>query len=173
MAHPLTLPTVAMLALAGTGLGVYLGRAAVDEINPLYFSLPEATRSYAALTPNRGDDFDALRPREVAATEYGAALGRGCVGCRTYPEEYFPRRDPAVDAQLERSWSDEEPAVQQAVQQLPQFAAARSEEQRLIEAYSRYPVDEEEMRRHERALEVVVEPVAEAQAEAEPVPVGL
>ncbi|HEV2746013.1 MAG TPA: hypothetical protein VGW34_01785 [Allosphingosinicella sp.] len=187
MAHPLTLPTVAMLALAGTGLGVHLGRAAIDEINPLYFSMPQATQSYAALTPHKSDD-SAPPARDISAVEYGAALGRGCIGCGAYPEEYRPRRDPDLDAYLARSWAPEEaPTLEQAVVQVRQYAEAADEERRLIEAYSRYPVTAEELRLHEQAIEAAVEsrtepqleperdgePEPEREGEPEPEPVGL
>jgi hypothetical protein len=50
MAHPLTVPTIGVLALAGAGLGLYLGNSAISEINPLYFTDPPS-RFHADLTP--------------------------------------------------------------------------------------------------------------------------
>ena len=40
-----------LLTLAGVGLGVHFGRAAVNDIDPFYFTDPQGTHSYAALTP--------------------------------------------------------------------------------------------------------------------------
>jgi hypothetical protein len=96
MAHPLTLPTVAGLALLGSATGIYLGNSAISQINPAYYSEPE-TRFHSDLTPYRSPDW-----AQVQVTEYGDAgliegLGTGCIGCRAYPEEYIPRHDPAID----------------------------------------------------------------------------
>jgi hypothetical protein len=95
MAYSLTLPTIGVLALGGAALGMHLGDISVAEINPIYFQEPP-TRFHADLaayrsTPTAGYDAqtDAAAPVEV---------GTSCVGCRTYPEEYNPVHDPAVDA---------------------------------------------------------------------------
>ena len=51
MAYPVALPAVAALSIAGAAIGVQLGRSAIAEINPVYFSTPEAARFFADLTP--------------------------------------------------------------------------------------------------------------------------
>jgi hypothetical protein len=51
MAYPVALPTMAALSIAGAVAGVQLGRSAIAEINPVYFSTPQAARFFADLTP--------------------------------------------------------------------------------------------------------------------------
>ncbi len=93
MAHAMTIPIVGALTLVGVGAGIHLGNAAIGEINPMYFSEPE-TRFHADLSPYRPSD----SPRRIVLAKAGdPALGTGCVGCRTYPEEYYPTQDPAVE----------------------------------------------------------------------------
>ncbi len=111
MAHPMTLPTVGILALLGAGLGIHLGKASVAEISPHFFSEPP-TRFHADLSPQRSlaTSSGYVIRADMAGPEL---LGAGCIGCRDYPEEYYPQRDPAIDA-LETSYSDAEPSFQLA-----------------------------------------------------------
>ncbi|WP_332811360.1 hypothetical protein [Sphingomonas sp.] len=51
MAYPVALPAMAALSIAGAAIGVQLGRSAIAEINPVYFSTPQAARFFADLTP--------------------------------------------------------------------------------------------------------------------------
>jgi hypothetical protein len=111
MAHPLTLPTIGILALVGVGGGLYLGNAAISEINPLYFSEPP-TRFHSDLTPNAGAHLDAARPRLAGGDIQG--LGSACIGCRTYPEEYYPIHDASVDGYDRGFAAAAEPQVQLA-----------------------------------------------------------
>jgi hypothetical protein len=103
MPHPLTLPVVAGLALLGTGAGLWLGNSAISQINPVYYSEAE-DRFHADLVPYRSPDW-----AQVQVTEYQDAgliegLGSGCIGCRTWPEEYVPRSDPGMDG-VEDGWA--------------------------------------------------------------------
>ena len=91
-----TLPIVAGLALIGSALGVSLGRSAIAEINPAYFTDPEGP-FHADLVPNRGTDWAQVQALEYQQASAADGLGTGCVGCRAFPAEYFPRHDPAVD----------------------------------------------------------------------------
>ena len=93
MAHPLTLPTVGLLALAGIGAGIHLGHSAIAEINPMYYSQP-ATRFHADLSANRPID---STPPALLAQANDPALGTGCIGCRTFPEEYYPIHEASLD----------------------------------------------------------------------------
>ncbi len=86
MAHPLTLPTLSVLALVGTALGVQLGRSAVSEINPAYFGEPE-TRFHADLAPYRSET---PPPLTLTDAEAAVALGSPCIGCTTASAEYYP-----------------------------------------------------------------------------------
>lgn len=87
MAHPITLPTVAALALAGMGLGVYLGKSAIAEINPAHFSAFSGSSFYSDLVPNPPDRDAASELRDASFT---ADYAMKCVGCRTYREDNAP-----------------------------------------------------------------------------------
>lgn len=87
MAHPITLPTVAALALAGMGFGVYLGKSAVAEINPAHFSAFSGSSFYSDLVPNPPDRDAASELRDASFT---ADYAMKCVGCRTYREDNAP-----------------------------------------------------------------------------------
>jgi hypothetical protein len=169
MAQVWTVSTLAALTLVGAGAGVYLGQGAIADINPLYFSMPGGTKSYAALTPHNSQD---VYHAAAARTDDGAGLGDGCVACRTYPEEYLPRRDAEIDAYLEGG-EEPEPELFAAVAQGAQYAEAPNTERVMIETYSRYPIDNEEALRHEQAMEAVEELETPAQLQTEIEPVGL
>jgi hypothetical protein len=113
MAHPLTIPMIGGLALMGAGLGLYLGNAAISEINPLYFSERPA-RFHSDLTPNGG-----LRlggPAPLSARADIQDLGSSCIGCRDYPEEYYPIHDASVDG-YDSGFAVAEPKVELAAYQ--------------------------------------------------------
>ncbi len=142
MAHLLTTATLGVLAVAGSATGVFLGRAAVSEINPVYFS-ERADTFHADLVPFRPQaasetavyDAGRLTPAELAQ-----GLGTGCVGCRTYPEEYRPVQDPAVEPERYRERSSDAPAVQLAVYDPQSDEAGRSADFAQVERYSSYQV---------------------------------
>lgn len=111
MPNPLTLTTLGILSVAGAALGIHLGNTSVSEINPIYFKEP-STRFHSDLSPYRSQ----AEASSVAWADAGTRteLGTGCIGCRTYPEEYFPQRDPMVD-QLVEGAPEEQAAVSHAV----------------------------------------------------------
>jgi hypothetical protein len=142
MAHSLTLPTIGVLALAGAGLGLHLGKQSISEINPIYFQEPP-TRFHSDLSPYRSADSGGYVARMDMASPL--QLGTGCVGCRTYPEEYFPQRDPMVDRAIE-GVSDEAPLVQPAVAETapdPDLIRRQSELERL-QRYAAFAIGAEE-----------------------------
>lgn len=51
MAYPVALPAMAALSIAGAAIGFQLGRSAIAEINPVYFSTPQPARFFADLAP--------------------------------------------------------------------------------------------------------------------------
>jgi len=159
-----TLPIMAGLAILGAAAGINLGRSAVSEINPAYFSDPEES-FHADLTPYRSPDW-----AQVQSTEYRAAqqpvlvgdLGSGCIGCRDYPVEYVPRHDPAVDG-----YSDGYAAsAPQPAQIVIVETAAPDPARERIQAYSSYRVSSDE--KPAEATEV-----AQAPAEQAAAPTGL
>lgn len=134
MSHPLTLPTIGLLTLAGIGAGVHLGHSAIAEINPLYFSEPE-TRFHADLSANPPSD---SAPPPLLAQARDPALGTGCIGCRTYPEEYFPVHEASL-GRYSSGYAANADIVQPAVyeeQPDPEAERIRQDIQR-VELYAR------------------------------------
>ena len=138
MAHPLTLPTAAVLALAGIGAGIHLGHSAIAEIDPMYFS-QEATRFHSDLSANRPVDSSPPGPLAQATDP---ALGPNCIGCRTFPEEYYPVREASLDdysggyattaeaPQIEAAEEQPDPEIarlRQAIQQVELYARGSAE----------------------------------------------
>ena len=151
-----TLPVLAGLSILGAALGVNLGRSAISEINPAYFSDPEES-FHSDLVPYRSPDW-----AQVHAAEYRAAqqpvlvgeLGSGCVGCADYPVEYVPRHDPAADGYQDGYAASAPPAQIVIVE-----TAAADPARERIAAYASYPVSSDEKR---------AEATVEAAADAEP-----
>jgi hypothetical protein len=142
MAHPLTLPTIGVLALSGAALGLHLGREAISEINPIYFQEP-ATRFHADLSPYQSQSPASYAPRMDMGSPL--ELGAGCIGCRTYPEEYFPQRDPAVIRVIEGA-SEQQPELQLAVAEAepdPELIQRQSDLERL-QRYAAFAVSAEQ-----------------------------
>jgi hypothetical protein len=94
MAHSMTLPIIGVIALAGVGAGMHLGHSAIAEINPIYFSAPPS-RFHGDLVPHRPTG--SAPELVLAQADDSNALGTGCVGCRSYPEEYIPIRDASIE----------------------------------------------------------------------------
>ncbi|MDP9413688.1 MAG: hypothetical protein M3Q08_06255 [Pseudomonadota bacterium] len=139
MARSLALPTLGVLALAGGGLGVHLGRASIAEINPAYFSSPP-TRFHADLSPYRTNGSGALPGNGGAGS---LALGAECVGCRTYPEEYHPIHDPAVDG-YDTAYAAREEAVAFAEDQPARESRLRDPDLARVALYVSFRVSAEE-----------------------------
>ena len=137
-----TLPIVAGLSILGAAAGVNLGRSAIADINPAYFTEPE-TRFHADLVPYRSPDW-----AQVQAAEYRAAqqpvlvtgLGGGCIGCRDYPVEYYPRHDPAVDGYEDGYAASAPQPAQVVIVETPAADPAREQVQR----YASYQVSSDE-----------------------------
>lgn len=144
-----TLPALAALIVTGTAAGVYLGKAAVAEINPIYYSEPEA-RFHGELVPYRPTQTAGYQAGDPSNANLEQALGRGCVGCRTYPEEVILVHRGTSDKYVPGGADvAEEPVQTVAYEQTvsPEFAA--------VERYASYPVT------------AAVETPAEAPAEVE------
>lgn len=137
-----TLPIMAGLSILGAALGVNLGRSAIAEINPSYFSDPE-DGFHSDLVPYRSPDWAQVQAAEYRAAQQPVAvgdLGSGCIGCRDYPVEYVPRHDPAVDGYQDGyAASAAQPAQIVIVETTPHDPARER-----IQAYASYPVSSEE-----------------------------
>lgn len=153
-----TLPVMAGLSILGAALGITLGKAAVAEINPAYFNEAEDD-FHADLIPYRSAD-----GAQVYQAEYRAAqqpvlvgdLGSGCVGCRTYPVEYIPQHDPAVDRYVEDGLlRAPEPTLVTVAETAPEPDPDRER----IQRYASYPVSSDE-----KPVEVAEAPVEEVAA---------
>ncbi|HEX9947231.1 MAG TPA: hypothetical protein VGA98_06800 [Allosphingosinicella sp.] len=157
-----TLPVMAGLAILGAALGVGLGKSAVADINPAYFS--EADDSFHGdLVPNRGTDWARVHQADYRAAQQPVVfgdLGTGCVGCRDYPVEYVPQHDPAVDRSVEGEMlTAPEPTYVEGVATAP---APDPDRERIVR-YASYPVSSDE-----KPVEV-----AEAPVEGAAAPTGL
>jgi hypothetical protein len=156
-----TLPIVAGLSILGAALGITLGKSAVAEINPAYFNEAE-DEFHADLVPYRSPDWAQVHQAEYRAAQQPVVvgeLGTGCIGCRTYPVEYVPRHDPAVDLPAD----GELLRAPEPTQVIYAAAPVADPDRERIQRYASYPVSSEE-----RPVEV-----AEAPAEAAAEPTGL
>ena len=153
-----TLPVMAGLSILGAALGITLGKSAVAEINPAYFNEAEDD-FHADLVPNRSSDWGQVHQAEYRAAQQPVIvgeLGSGCVGCRTYPVEYIPQHDPAVDRHVEGGLiRAPEPTYVEGVETAP---APDPDRERIVR-YASYPVSSEE-----KPVEVAAAPVDEGAA---------
>lgn len=166
-----TLPVMAGLSILGAALGITLGKSAIAEINPAYFNEAEDD-FHADLVPYRSPDWAQVHQAEYRAAQQPVLvgeLGSGCVGCRTYPVDYVPKHDPAVDRYVEGGNAEDrllrapEPTFVEGVA----TAAAPDPGREQIVRYASYPVSSEE-----KPVEVAEAPVA-APAEEVAAPTGL
>jgi hypothetical protein len=149
---------MAGLSILGAALGITLGNSAVAEINPAYFNEAEDD-FHADLVPYRSPDWGQVHQAEYRAAQQPVIigeLGSGCIGCRTYPVEYAPRHDPAVDRYVEGGLlRAPEPTNVEVVETAP---APDPDRERIVR-YASYPVSSEE-----RPAEVAEAPVEEVAA---------
>jgi hypothetical protein len=138
MPHSLTLPLVAGLAIIGTAVGVSLGRSAVNEINPAYFTDPQVP-FHADLSPYRTPDWAQVQSAEYQRDTIPEGLGTGCIGCTAAPALYLP--DP-------QGWSDglddgRSASAAYAIEPepAPTDPVPRDAELERIDLYASYPVD--------------------------------
>ena len=157
MAHALTWPILAGLAVSGAALGIHLGHSSVSEIDPTLFAEPD-TRFHSDLVPSPPSLDGYVARVDGPAT---AGLGSGCIGCRTYPEEYYPVPDPAIERLSAASAAFEEPPAIPAYQQdSTAQQTARPAGFERIERYSSFRVSSEEA----QAAPVQVEAASQASA---------
>jgi hypothetical protein len=152
-----TLPIMAGLSILGAALGVGLGRSAIAEINPAYFSEAEDD-FHADLVPYRSPDWAQVHQAEYRAAQQPVIvgeLGTGCIGCADYPVEYVPRHDPAVDRYVE-GYSESAPQPAQVV--VVETPAPDPDRER-IRLYASYPV-----RSEDKPAQVAEAPAQEAAA---------
>ncbi len=133
-----TLPIMAGLSILGAALGITLGKSAISEINPAYFSDPEDS-FHSDLVPYRSPDWAQVQSAEYRAAQQPVLvgdLGSGCIGCRDYPIEYVPRHDPAVDGYQDGYAAIAPQPARIVIVETPAADPARER----IQAYASYPV---------------------------------
>jgi hypothetical protein len=154
MARAVDLSILGALALVGAGTGLHLGWSAIAEINPAHFSSGEgASTFHGDLVPNRSWDSAPSLGAEQAGT---LALGSGCIGCRTYPVDYRPVPDPAIeqiDARPEEPSGSAPAQLATYEQEAPEEAARRKADLERVELYSRTPVEVQEEKVEAPAVE--------------------
>lgn len=147
MSNPITLSTMAGLAIAGAGLGLYLGKSAVSEIDPAHYSSPFSGSSFHADLAANGPVLDNA-PSLTETAAFASDLGSGCVGCRTYPEEYYPVYEPAMDSYGSSSPSFRIEPAETVIAKAEEFVAEAPSlaeiEQVVRYAHFRVSQDEEE-----------------------------
>lgn len=151
------LSSIAALALAGSALGIYLGKSAIAQIDPVYYSTPfSVAKFHADVTPNP-PSFDAA-PAAFQDASTIDGLGTGCVGCQNRPAEFATYDWPADAGRYPRPVSSEsaemfkEP-LDAALDEKRQAARAS------IERYAYYRVDASD-----EARPSIVQPDAEEEA---------
>lgn len=144
MPGPISFSSMAMLALAGTALGVHLGKSAINQINPAYFSSPEpGTRFHADLVPG-GAGFDWDDAASVFQAALPTDLGSGCIRCPP-PVDLADPLDASL-ADYAGLPSDYVAIVRESVPDDDYAAPARiaTADSEMIERYAHYKVSEEE-----------------------------
>ena len=139
----MTLPMSAMLSLAGAALGIYLGNSAIAEINPAYFTSPErGTSFHSDLAGYRSPDSASGAQANLYDAASTEPLYHGCIGCRSYPEDYLPVHEASL-GKVHAGWAStsyEVPAEPADDVMTPQRARSLSD----IERYARYPITMED-----------------------------
>lgn len=163
MANPFSFSYLSGLAVAGVGLGVILGSSAISEIDTAYFRTALSSSSFHAdLVANRPAFDSASAPLETASAPLG--FGSSCIGCRTYPEEYYPIHDPAVDGVSDSYSAFRTPPAEVILADAERYMDSRPSavELKNVERYAHYRVAEEE----EAESAAPVQEAAPAPAEA-------
>lgn len=159
MAYPLSLPMTAVLAVAGVGLGVHLGRDSIGQINPSFYDRGPSSTFYASLVPNPPSlEASGIRapqhPDAIVLDESGSCASCGLSGQAVYMAD-AKGYGPAY-----AEWSEPAPPVLHAAQPHAEPAPAEPDAAiEQIERYAHYPVRAEEVQ------PVTIEEVAYAEAE--------
>jgi hypothetical protein len=137
MPRSMTLPIVTGLSILGALSGVALGRSAISEIDPSYFSAAPA-RFHADRVPNP-PDWTQVQLTQYRQEGLEAGLGTGCFGCRA-PDAVYAA--PAM-ATYGDSWVAEAEAEAEPADMVVYEEAPDPERERLVR-YASYPLTEAE-----------------------------
>ncbi|HEX4737050.1 MAG TPA: hypothetical protein VH331_05770 [Allosphingosinicella sp.] len=94
MPQPTTLVIAAGLAIVGAAIGVNMGHATVDQINPANFKDSDSAFADPAQDSRSPDEWAQAQSQEYKAAAQAAAP-QGCAGC-TWPVAPVPPQDPIV-----------------------------------------------------------------------------
>lgn len=155
MAYSTTLPLMAGLALFGSAGGVWLGRSAIGEIDPAYFSAP-AERFHGDQVPYRSPEWAQVQAAEYQQPAAVDGLGTGCIGCGARADIVYAA--PPITT-YSAGWSTQATAAAEPAP-VAEAAAPDPDLERVVR-YASYAVSSEEAARIAQAEE-------QAQAEAEP-----
>lgn len=152
MAYPLSLPMTTVLAIAGVGLGVHLGRDSVAQINPSFFDNSPPSRFYASLVP----DPPSLAASGIRSPQHPDAIvlddSGNCASCGLSGQAVYLADGSGYD-QAYAQWSDPAPARAIAAAHVTGDAAdAPDPALDRIERYASYPVTAEEAEQIEEEL---------------------
>ena len=170
MPAPVSFTTIAALAVTGVGAGLYLGKSAISEIDPIYFSSPYEAPSkfYADLVPG-GAKFDPP-PARLQDASLAQGLGSGCVLCPVAAETYAytPHDYGAHGAEFEYASYVDFPAEDVVTDAEEAVEDAHEAALRTIERYAHFPVSAQEAA--EEAEPVRIASTSAPAAEAAEVP---
>ena len=135
MSARVTLPILALLAVAGAGGGVWLGHSAIAEVDPAYFRDGEVS-FHADRVPNRSPDWAQVQAHEYVEASTIQGLGDGCFDCGVPPIQLHSAPAPTV---YEVRWSDGGDAAAEAVPAVLVEEEPDPELERVV-LYSSYPI---------------------------------
>ena len=159
MPQPMTLAVIGGLTLAGAAVGGLAGRAAIAEINPVYFA-ERADTFHGERAAYRSPDWAPSTSAGVQDAQLVEGLGDGCLTCGAIE---IPRGQPAL-AVYQEHWEAEaaspEPAAAAFVEAEPDLEIER------LRRYASYPISAEEAEAAQRPREPEPEEYASAEPEA-------
>jgi len=170
MQQSLTIPLVALVTALGGVVGTQLGRDAVSEIDPLFFSEKPEPMLYV-------EDYAAPKQSGTSSPAGWGYLHWArppvCWGC---PENEQPYVDPFADPVADSADLPIPTAGKAAVRQVAAEPARRPEIGSAMERYMSYPISEDEARRMSHIVELqrgARLPVLDDSDGREPAPVGM
>ena len=142
MAYSLSLPMTAVLAIAGVGLGVHLGRESIAQINPSFYEGDTPTRFYASLVPSPPSfEVAGIKPPQhpdaIVLDDSGSCASCGIDGQAVYMAD-GAGYEPAM-----AEWSEPAPPPVIPAAYRPGETPADPDLAR-IERYATYPITAEE-----------------------------
>ena len=148
MSPRVTLPILAVLAIAGAGGGAWLGSSAIAEIDPAYFRDGDVS-FHADRVPYRAPQGGEMQAAELTDAGTVEGLGDGCLRCGAEPIELLSAPAPTV---YEDGWSRTSYAAAEAV---PAMLVEEEPDPELerVARYASYPITTQEAEARAAAAE--------------------